>query len=286
MNRVKVAYQGVPGAYSHIAANYLFPKAKLLGFDSFKKVFEALDRGQATFAVLPFDNTLVGSIYQVYDLLFESKTKIRGEVSLKIDHNLLGRGELKQIKNVYSHPRALEQCKSFFDNNTKLEQLAYEDTAAAAKYVSKQKDKTLAAIASLHAAKLYGLNVLSDHIQSDNQNYTRFVIIGKRNHIKQANKTSIVFVAAHKPGSLLECLKPFAQGHLNLTKIQSRPLVGSPWSYLFYLDFEHPVDDGVIKNVLAQVKPHTHMLRKLGTYQSGPTLKEIMVGLTPSIAVL
>src|SRR3989344_887760 len=281
----KIAYQGVPGAYSHIAASYLFPSPKLTGFDNFEAVFESVKVGKAAFAVLPFENTLVGSIYDVFDLLYKYDFKIRGEISLRIDHNLLGIGKLNQVKQVYSHQKSLEQCKDFIKAR-KLKSVVFEDTAAGAEFVARKKNPKAGAIASLHAAHLYKLNILKAQIQSNQENFTRFVIIGKRNHVKRANKTSIVFAAAHKPGSLLECLKPFAQAYLNLTKIQSRPLIGSPWSYLFYLDFEHPVDNKTVTEVLSQVKPHTQMLRKLGTYQNGPTLIEIMVGLTPGITVL
>jgi len=282
----KVAYQGIPGAYSHIAAKFLFPKSEFIGFETFEKVFKSLKKGMVDFAVLPFDNTLVGSIYEVYDLLFKYSYKIKGEINLKVEHNLLGSHSIKHIRQVYSHPRALEQCNTFFEKNKKIVQIAFQDTAAAAKFVSQKKDKAKAAIASLHAAKLYNLKVIKNNIQSDNQNFTRFVVVTKRNNVKKGNKTSIIFAAAHRSGSLLKCLKPFSQAQFNLTKIQSRPLIGKPWQFLFYLDFEHPPEPKMVEGVLLKVKPHTQILKKLGTYQTGPTIKEVLKGLTPKTKVL
>jgi prephenate dehydratase len=286
MTSQTITYQGIEGAFSHIAASYLFPDSIRHGLKTFEEVFSSCKKDKATSIIVPLDNTLIGSIYEVYDLLLQYDFKISQEISLKIDLNLLGTGKLNQIKKVYSHTKALEQCKNFFTKNPDIQKIVYHDTAAAAKYVADSKNPELGAIASLHAAHLYKLNILKSKIQSDQTNFTRFVVVSKKAKQPRGNKTSIIFAAAHKPGSLLDCLKPFAGAHLNLTKIQSRPLIGQPWSYVFYLDFEHPVDNKLVEEVLKEVSPHTQMLKKLGTYQSGQTIAEISVNSTPHIKVL
>lgn len=271
--RKTVGYQGIPGAYSHIAAKSIFPNEMLVGFDSFRKVFSALRNRKLDAAILPIENTLVGSIYEVYDLIYEYNLKIKGEVSLRIDHNLVGLGKLADIKEVYSHPKALEQCEVFL-NKHKLTPKVYEDTAAAAKDISKMKDKKRAAIASALAAKLYNLKIIKKNIQSNPHNFTRFLVIARANYIKYANKTSLVFAVKHQPGSLLNCLKPFAKAHLNLTKLESRPLIGQPWNYLFYLDFEHPESDGIVERVIKKVKEHSQFVRNIGSYRKGQIIYE------------
>jgi prephenate dehydratase len=278
----KVYYQGVPGAYSHIAAKHLFPDALHKGFDDFNKPLQATLRSKDTVAVMPFDNTVIGSIYEMYDLLYDHpELKIVGELMLKIDHNLLGlpHADIKDIKVVYSHPKALAQCKSLFKKYPDLNAMVYEDTAAAAALVSKNGNKTIAAIASKAAAEEYGLKILKKKVQSNGENYTRFVVLDSIDEKyklpkSQTYKTSIVFAAAHSPGSLLACMKPFADKGLNLTKIESRPMMGKPWQYLFYLDFEHEGTNGEIKEVLKKIKPHTQVLRILGTYPKGDTIEE------------
>ena len=277
-----VYFQGVKGSYSHIAAKHLFLKASFKGFDSFGKAVEGALKKADTVAVMPFDNTVIGSIYEMYDLLYEHpELKIVGEVMLRIDHNLLGlpHADIDDIKVVYSHPKALDQCKELFKKNPQMNPIVYEDTAGAAAFVSKNGNKTIGAIASATAAEEYGLKVLKEKVQSNGENYTRFVVLDNvdGDYIPEKSdifKTSIVFAAAHKPGSLLKCMKPFGDKGLNLTKIESRPMVGKPWQYLFYLDFEHTELNGEIKEVLKEVKPHTQVLRVLGTYPKGESISE------------
>lgn len=278
----RIYYQGQKGAYSWVAAKYLFPESELIGKDVFSKAFSAPVKNVANLAVLPVDNTVIGSIFEVYDLLFAHEDlKIIGELMLKIDHNLLAKkgAELAKIKKVYSHTKALDQCRDLFKKYKNLEPVVYEDTAGAAKFVSESNKKDIAAIAGKSAAEVYGLQVIKPHVQSNGENYTRFVVLANKKHkdIKAKDnqyKTSIVFAASHKPGSLLSCMKPFADSGFNLTKIESRPLLGSPWQYLFYLDFEHEGTNGEIKEVLKEVRPHTQILRILGTYPKGETIEE------------
>lgn len=278
----KIYYQGQKGAYSWVASKYLFPEKLLVGKDNFGKAFSAPVKNSENLAVLPVDNTVIGSIYEVYDLLFDhQELKIIGEVMLKIDHNLLAKPgtKLADIQKVYSHTKALDQCRDLFKKYKNLEPVVYEDTAGAAKFVSESRKNGIAAIAGKSAAEVYGLEIIKPHVQSNGENYTRFVVLANKAHkdIKAKNnlfKTSIVFAASHTPGSLLSCMKPFSDSGFNLTKIESRPLLGSPWQYLFYLDFEHEGANGEIKKVLKEVKPHTQILRILGTYPKGDTIKE------------
>lgn len=278
----KVYYQGEKGAYSWVAAKYLFPHAKLIGKDAFRKAFAAPVKHKEEFAVLPVDNTVIGSIFEVYDLLFDhTDLKIIGEVMLKIDHNLLAKEgvQFKDLKKVYSHTKALEQCRALFKKYKNLESTVYPDTAGAAKFVAHSRRRNIAAIAGKSAAEVYGLKIIKAHVQTNGENFTRFVVLANKevNTPKAKNnlyKTSIVFAASHTPGSLLSCMKPFSDSGFNLTKIESRPLLGKPWQYLFYLDFEHFGSNGEIKEVLKKVKPHTQILRILGTYPKGDSIEE------------
>ncbi len=273
---MNIAYQGIPGAYSYIATTHLFPDRETKGYSSFDEIFESIKHGETDQAVLPIENALIGSIYEVYDLLFEYNYSIVGELFLKIDHALLctSTASLESIREVYSHRKALDQCKKFFNDHPGIKPVVYEDTAAAAKYVAEKNDPTLAAVASISAGNLYGLVTLKKQIQTNIHNYTRFVIVQKNPSEQLGDKTSVVFSTAHEPGSLIQCLLPFDQEHLNLTKIESRPLIGSPWKYLFYLDFEHGNDQQIVDEVLTKVKPSTSVFRRLGTYKGGETINE------------
>ena len=278
----KIYYQGMTGAYSWVAAKHMFPNASLVGKDTFDKAFRAPVKDKKVLVVLPVDNTVIGSIFEVYDLLFDHQgLKIIGEVMLKIDHNLLAKPgtKIENIKKVYSHTKALDQCKDLFKKYKNLKPEVYEDTAGAAKLVSRSESGDIAAIAGKSAAKVYGLEVIKPHVQSNGENYTRFVVLANKSYKAKKSKnnlykTSIVFAASHTPGSLLSCMKPFADSGFNLTKIESRPFLGKPWQYLFYLDFEHEGTNGEIKEVLKKVKPHTQILRILGTYPKGETIAE------------
>ena len=289
---IKVGYQGMTGAYSYIASRFLFPRAQWLGKGSFDEVYELLVKGKIDVAVLPIENTVIGSIFEVYDLLFEhEEVAVVDELSLRVDHNLLGvkGSSIESMNQVYSHPKALGQCKKLFLDNPGLSPVVWEDTAAAAAYVGLKNDVSVGAITSLTAAKEFGLEVVKTKVQSNGENYTRFVVLRQQKsnfqlsnnsvisygHDKELFRTSLVFAAAHKPGSLLACLQPFARHGVNLTKIESRPLVGKPWQYLFYLDFEHSADVKVeFEEIMAEIRPHTQVLRQLGTYPKGITIGE------------
>ena len=291
MNHTKnlsIAYQGIPGSYSHIAATYMFKNATLAGYSSFREIFEALKKDRVQGAVLPIENTIIGSINEIYDLLNEYGFHIKLEIKLKIDHNLLAskKASIKDIKKVYSHPKALEQCLNFFKKHKNIAAENFEDTAAAAAYVSIKLGGSEGAIASLHASDIYGLKVIKGKVQDNEHNYTRFVVIQKNNNAKAGNKSTLVFVVSHKPGSLVKSLEPFAQSHLNLTHLESRPVLGKPFSYQFYLDFEHPDSPKLVDNIIEQMRSHTKLIKKLGTYEKGKTIEEVLLSGNPSVKVI
>lgn len=309
---LRVAYQGIKGAYSYIAARYLFPEAELIGLNDFAPVYRSLVDEEVDAVVLPIENTVIGSIFEVYDLMFiHDDIQIVGELTLRVDHNLLSipdKGEhlgsdrvvadddphsylpqiqleKNQIKQIYSHPKALEQCRVFIAQ-LEAKPMPWEDTAAAAAYVSIKKDPTIGAIASLTAAKEYSLKVAHAQVQDDSENYTRFFVIKRSNQesplevkirATKAMKSSFEFIAAHKPGALLKCLEPISEYDLNLTKIESRPVLGRPFEYLFYLDVEHEARfKRYLADLIDKIQPHTQVLRHLGTYLSGERVKETL----------
>lgn len=243
-----IAYQGVKGAFSYMTAlNEFGENTRLRGLQTFKEVFEMVKYGEADYAVIPIENSLIGSIYENYDLLNIYEMRIIGEHFTKIEHCLLtistsheqGNERLKTIKKVLSHPKALEQCSCFFQRHPWMEAVVYMDTAAAASEIASNGDPTCAAIASVSAAELYGLEILKKGIEDDPKNYTRFVTVMKKEiHNDQIDKCSLLLQLKHVPGALAEMLKQFADQAINLTKIESRPLRGSPFEYLFYVDFE------------------------------------------------
>lgn len=277
----KVAYQGIPGAFSDIAIKkYFKEKVKAYPRASFEKLFKAVKNRECDFGMVPIENSIAGSIYQNYDLLKEYGVAIVGEIYLKISHNLLviplakiKSKRLKMVKKVYSHPQALLQCQKFFKNHPWIKAIPAEDTARSAQNLSQSKKIDTAAIASLKAAKIYKLEILKKGIETDKNNFTRFVVIGYKQDIPKANKVSLIFSVAHKPGSLYKSLKPFAQRKINLTKIESRPIIGKPWEYLFYLDFETDLGKQECLKAIKQLKKNCLYLKILGFYKKGRTVK-------------
>lgn len=270
----KIIYQGAPGSYSHSTGlGYFGSETSFTGVHHFNEVFEAIKNGNAEFGIIPIENTLAGSVYENYDHLFNYDVQIVAEHKLQIHHNLLGvRGaSFKQLKKVYSHPKALEQCALFFENNPQIEEIVAYDTAGAAEMVSKLKDETLGAIASTDAAKLYDLKILKENIEDDANNWTRFFIITKKTaklNVKDANKASLIFSTSHQPGSLFSAIKAFADHRLNLTKLESRPMPNKPFEYFFYVDFEFDSKHlDLVKATLAELKADTHILKVLGQYK-------------------
>jgi prephenate dehydratase len=237
-----VLYQGAEGAFSHIVAQrHLGPSYHYEGRSTFSSVFKGLQMKEAVLAILPIENSLIGSIYEVYDLLGGlTSFQIVGEEFLRIEHSLMAfDSNIKQIKQVLSHPKALQQCSQFFQNHPEIQQIVFEDTAAAAREVALRKDPTLGAIASKEAADIYRLQVLCENLEDNVHNYTRFVVIGPQlRQSAECDKGTIQVTLQHRRGALLALLEVLDGLALNLTKIESRPWVGNPFEYIFYIDFE------------------------------------------------
>lgn len=276
-SRLRVAYQGVSGAYSELAAETAYPNCEAVPCEQFDTAFEALERWLVDRAVLPIENSLGGSIHRNYDLLLRHRLHIVGEVKLPIRHCLLANPGVKieDLRRVLSHPQALAQCE-----NTLLKfgvtREAVDDTAGAAKFVAFNKLEDAGAVASAAAARIYGLNILARDIQDDSDNFTRFLMLAREPIIPGSDrpfKTSIVFSLVEGPGALFKALAVFALRQINLAKIESRPLRNSSnngsskcFDYLFYLDFEASMADPNAQNALRHLEEFATMLRVLGSY--------------------
>lgn len=277
---MNITYQGVPGSYSHITAVKHFGDTNtFIGTKAFKEIFENLKNGTADAAVVPVENTLAGTVYENYDYLNSYEVYAIGEHNLRIEHQLLGihtpdnsEDRIKKLTKVYSHIKALEQCTHFFESYPAVEKVIYSDTAGAAQMVSQQKNPAIAAIASDTAAKLYNLDILKSNIEDDAENFTRFLVIStKKTEVKYANKCSLILTISHIPGSLYMALGIFADNKMNLTKIESRPIHGKPFEYVFYVDLEfNNADLEHVKKIIATELPAvTQTLKVLGFYKSG-----------------
>lgn len=273
-----IAYLGIPGSFSFIAARTHFGDAEYIGRPTFKSIFDALRNGDTEYGIVPVENTLAGTIYENYDHFNEYLANAVGEVYLLVRHNLLGlktteSAELTiaRLKKVYSHPKAIEQCTHFFEQHRHIEPVAVSDTAAAAKLVAESKNPEYAAIANDEAGQIYGLQTLLPDIQDDPQNYTRFMVLTKNKSVPaRSDKCSILFTIPHTPGSLVKALSFLADHGLNLTKIESRPITGKPFEYVFYVDFEFPPDKvSEIDSVLHGFRSATATLKVIGFYPKG-----------------
>ncbi|MBS7638247.1 prephenate dehydratase [Candidatus Bathyarchaeota archaeon] len=266
---MRIAFQGERGAYSEEAIiNHFGWEAEPIPKPSLKDAFRSVEMGEAEYGLVPAENTLEGSVTQTYDLLLESELKIRGEAILRIVHCLMANPgvTLKDIRRVYSHPQALRQCSHFIERN-RLEEVPMYDTAGSAKMIKEANLRDAAAIASRRAAEIYGLNILSEHIESNPENYTRFLIIGPEDYpLTRRDKTTIAFKIEHAPGTLFRALKAFAKRGLNLTKIESRPIPGRPWEYTFYLDLEGHREDQLVKLALKELEKASLYIKILGSY--------------------
>lgn len=269
---VKVVYQGVEGAYAHEAAlRYFGEKADTYHVASWRDAMEEVKTRKADYAVLPIENSTAGSVTQVYDLLMEYDNYIVGELFLKIEHALIGlsKAEISDIKKVYSHPQALMQSESYLYKHKDWQQISVSNTAVSVKKVLEDKDITQAAIASRHAAQIYGLNILEQGIQNNDLNTTRFVIVGRdKVYLHGADKISIAFEISHESGSLYEMLSHFIYNNLNMTKIESRPIEGRNWEYRFFLDFTGKLGDAAVKNALRGIDEEAISFKILGNYTS------------------
>jgi prephenate dehydratase len=258
----KIVYQGIAGSFSHLTALRLFGSdCQLKGLPTFRAVYQAVENNEADLALMPIENTLAGTIYETIDLLKEGGLQIVGETQTRIQHSLLGiRGStIREIRKVFSHPKALAQCERFFSEHPLMEATAHYDTAGAAADVAEANHPSQAAIAHATAAGIYGLEVLAQGIEDHGENFTRFFLLSKEG--REGDRCSLCFTIDHRPGSLADILAFFAQRQVNLTYIVSRPWIGKPFEYMFYVDLETPNPV-----VFDELKQKTKSLKILGRY--------------------
>ena len=264
-----VAFQGEIGAYSEEAVfQYFGHSVTAKPSESFDSVFKLVEQGEASFGVVPVENSLEGSISRVYDLLLNSNLQVCGELDLRIMHCLIANkgATLSTIKKVYSHPQALGQSQTFL-NHLGVESISIYDTAGSVKMIKEQKMLDSAAVASARAAEIYNMKILAREIEDNPNNFTRFFILSKTDSPPTGmDKTSIVFSVKHEPGALYDAIKEFADSKINLTKIESRPTRQKAWEYNFYLDFEGHRQDKIVKDTLKRLEKHTLFLKALGSY--------------------
>ncbi len=265
---MKVSFQGEPGAYSEQAVFNYFGKVETVPCESFDAMFDAVVSGKSDAALAPIENSLAGSIHQNYDLLLRHDLHIVGEYFLRVQHCLIVNPGVKMedIKKAISHPQALGQCAAYLrSHGIKAEQVY--DTAGSVKMIKESGARDVAAIASKRAAELYGMQILQEGIEDNPENYTRFLAVRRESIAPEGEaKTSIVFTLKNVPGSLFKAMSVFALRDLDLTKIESRPLQGSPWEYLFYIDLIGSVQDETVQRALDHLGEYAVMLRVLGSY--------------------
>jgi len=273
----KVSFQGERGAFSEIAAlEYFGDIAEPVPQPWFDDAFDAVEHGHCDYGMLPIENSLAGSIHVNYDLLLKHNLQIVGEIKLRIVHNLLvNKGvTFEDVRQVHSHPKALEQCVEYFRKHPDINAVTVLDTAGAAKMLKESGAKDTAVIASSRAASHYDLNTIDKSIEDNPQNYTRFLVLSAEPEPPHGErvKTTLVFSVAHVPGSLFKAMSVFALRDISILKIESRPLIGSPWEYLFYLDIDGKADNQVCQRALDHLQEFTTYFKLLGTYAEGRTV--------------
>jgi chorismate mutase / prephenate dehydratase len=291
----RVAFLGIEGAYSELAGHKYFApyfdQTHFLGFPTLEQVVNAVEDGDVDYGLLPVENTSAGSINEVYDLLSCAQLSIVGEEVLRIEHCLLAIEEvpLAQIRQVYSHPQALAECMKFVSQLPHCQALPYADSAMAVKKIKDDNDPGVAAIASEEAGRIYGLKVLRRNIEDQQNNFTRFLILAKRPStvdLRIPCKTSLIMATSHEEGSLLRALSLLHDYKINLSKLESRPIPGIPFQYLFYIDFEGNAADTRVAEALEKLRSATTSMKVLGSYPAQHRAKtspriEILAGGTP-----
>jgi prephenate dehydratase len=267
----KVAIQGELGAFSEIAARQLLgPGPKIVPCERFDDVFQALKAGKVQAAVIPIENTLHGSVHENYDHLLRYAMPIVGETNVRIVHNLIAPAgvTLRKVKRVFSHPVALNQCLDYLAANPQWERVPFYDTAGSVKMIVADGLTDSAAIASAAAAETYGARILKRSIEDDRQNFTRFFLLGslRPKNGQGPKKVSVAFATRNVPGALFKALSVLALRDISLVKIESRPLRGRPWEYLFYVDFLGDLEEVKVKNALGHLREVTDTLSVLGCY--------------------
>lgn len=269
----KVAIQGYGASFHDIAARQFFGGTiQPVPCDTFADTFATLHDAKASYAVVALENSLFGSINQVYDLLLKYRFWIIGEVYLQIEQCLVGfpSAELEDIKEVHSHPVALAQCEEYLDTTLPhAERFEHHDTAASVADIKEWGDASRAAIASAAAAELHGMRIIARGIETNKQNYTRFVVLStEAQPASDADKASLVLITSHTPGALYKALGAFANRGINLSKLQSRPIIGQAWQYMFYVDVETN-DQGKLQAALKELESQQCEVIQLGSYRAG-----------------
>jgi prephenate dehydratase len=276
--KTRAGIQGELGAFSQEAARQLLgDRVEVVPYQRFEQVFRALRNGKIDAGVIPIENTLAGSVHENYDHLLHFDVRIAAETNIRIVHNLIAPAgvRFKDIRKVYSHPVALNQCLRFFAQHPKMERTSFYDTAGAVKMVMAAGKPDAAAVGSRVASSIYGAKILRRSIEDNRHNFTRFFLLypSKRFPPRHSgalpSKTSLVFTTRNIPGALFRALSAFALRDLSLTKIESRPLHGKPWEYLFYLDFLGSQDEPRVQNALGHLRELADFLRVLGSYPVG-----------------
>ena len=265
---IRVGFLGPEGTFTHLAALKTFGRStELLPEGSISKVFDAVEHDRAHCAVVPIENSTEGVVGATLDRFLDSPLKISGEITLPVSHHLLSRnGSLRSIRKIYSHSQAVAQCRYWLDENLEnLRIFEVESTARAAERAAEEAHT--AAIAGEHAAELYGLKILRRHIEDNPNNMTRFLVIGRKSPPRSGHdKTSILFSVKDEPGILYRMLEPFYRSHINLTKIESRPLKKKAWEYIFFLDMDGHVEDRKVSEAIRSLEKGCLFLKVLGSY--------------------
>ena len=267
---MRIAIQGELGAFSHEAALRMVPRCTVVPCARSAEVFDRVEKGSVAGAVIPIENSLAGSVAEHFDLLLSRNVFVLSEFRLRIVHNLIAAPgvSLGNIRRVFSHPVALEQCRDFFQRHPKIEPVAFYDTAGSVKHVMENKLQDSAGIAAVQASREYGAKILKKGIEDNKQNFTRFFYIRKGRQIRGgANKTSLAFSVKNIPGALFKALSVFALRDISLSKIESRPVRGRPWEYVFFVDILRG-DDEPARNALRHLGEVADLVKVLGIYSA------------------
>lgn len=267
--RAMVACQGVEGAYSQIACDSIFKAPTILYFNTFEHVFKAVESGMCQYGVLPIENSTAGSVNAIYDLMTKHNFSIVRSARLKVNHNLLTKHGVKkeEIKEIFSHQQAISQCAGYLSTLKGVKVTVVENTALAAQMVAQSDRRDVAALSSRFCGELYGLNLLEQNVQDQDNNYTRFICISKNPEIYPgADRTSLMMTLPHKPGSLYNVLSKFYALGINLRKLESRPLPDREFEFMFYFDLECSVYAPEMERIFRDLEEESEHFRYLGTY--------------------
>ena len=265
---MKIAIQGEAGSFSHEAAQHMLPRCTVVSCARSVEVFDRVENASVSAAVIPIENTLAGSVAEHADLLLDRDVFVQREFFLRIRHNVIAAPgvKLRDLRRAFSHPVALEQCRNFFRKNRNIEPVPFYDTAGSVKHVVEKNLRDAAGIAGPKAAGVYGGKILQAGIEDNKRNFTRFFLIRKtRQVLPRANKTSLAFSVKNVPGALFKALSVFALRDISLSKIESRPMRGRPWEYVFYADILRGEDEAA-RNALRHLGEVADLVKVLGIY--------------------